>query len=41
LVAKAGYTVQPIRLAFKVDNCVIQNMWRKTPISFLKVVEGD
>jgi hypothetical protein len=41
LVAKAGSTVQPNRLTFKVGNCVIQNLWRKTPYSLLKVVEGD
>jgi hypothetical protein len=41
LVAKAGSTVQPIRLTFKVGNCVIQNMWRKPPIPYLKIVEGS
>jgi hypothetical protein len=41
LVAKAVFTVQKSRLTFKVDIGVIQNLWRKTPIAFLKIVEGS
>jgi hypothetical protein len=31
LVPRAGSTVQANRLTFKVGNCVIQNLWGKTP----------
>jgi hypothetical protein len=41
LVARAGFTVQKNRLTFKVGICVIQIPWRKTPVAFLEVVEGD
>jgi hypothetical protein len=40
LVAKAGSTVQPNRLTFKVGNCVIQNPWRKTPYSLFESCRG-
>jgi hypothetical protein len=40
LVAKAGFTVQPNRLTFKVGNCVIQNLWRKTPYSLFESCRG-
>jgi hypothetical protein len=40
LVARAGSTVQPIRLTFKVGNCVIQNLWRKTPYSLFENFRG-
>jgi hypothetical protein len=40
LVAKAGSTIQPIRLTFKVGNCVIQNLWRKTPYSLFESCRG-
>jgi hypothetical protein len=40
LDAKAGSTVQPIRLTFKVGNCVIQNMWRKNPYSIFDSCRG-
>jgi CxxC motif-containing protein (DUF1111 family) len=39
LVAKAGSTVQGNRLTFKVGNSLFQNLWRKTHIAFLEVVE--
>jgi hypothetical protein len=38
--AKAGSTVQPIRLTFKVGNCVIKNLWRKTPYSLFESCRG-
>jgi CxxC motif-containing protein (DUF1111 family) len=31
LVPKAASTVQENRLTFKVGNCLLQNLWRKTP----------
>jgi hypothetical protein len=40
LVPMAGSTVQANGLTFKVGNCVIQNLWGKTPIAFLEFVEG-
>jgi hypothetical protein len=40
LVAKAESTVQGNRLTFKVGNSLFQNLWEKTPIAFLKIVEG-
>jgi hypothetical protein len=40
-VPRAGATVQPIRLTFKVGNYVIQNLWGKPPIAFLEIVEGS
>jgi hypothetical protein len=33
--------VRANRLTFKVGNCVIQNLWGKTPIAFLEIVEGS
>jgi CxxC motif-containing protein (DUF1111 family) len=30
-VPKAASIVQENRLTFKVGNCLLQNMWRKTP----------
>jgi hypothetical protein len=41
LVAKAGFTVQKDRLTFKVGKSLSRNLWRKTPIAFLKIVEGS
>jgi hypothetical protein len=41
LVAKAGSTVPGNRLTFKVGSSVFQNLWRKPPIAFLKIVEGS
>jgi hypothetical protein len=41
LVAKAGFTVQKDRLTFKVGHSLSRNLWRKTPIDFLKIVEGS
>jgi hypothetical protein len=32
LVPKATSTVQENTLTFKVGNCLLQNLWRKTPI---------
>jgi hypothetical protein len=40
LVAKAGSNVQANRLTFKVDNCVIQNLWGKTPYSLFGSCRG-
>jgi CxxC motif-containing protein (DUF1111 family) len=31
LVPKAVSPVQENRLTFKVGNCLLQNLWRKTP----------
>jgi hypothetical protein len=40
LVPRAGSTVQANRLTFKVGNCVIQNLWGKTPNSLFGVCRG-
>jgi hypothetical protein len=40
LVPRAGATVQPIRLSFKVGNGVIQNLWRKTPYGLFGSCRG-
>jgi hypothetical protein len=40
LVPRAGATVQTRRLTFKVGNCVIQNLWGKTPYSLFGNCRG-
>jgi hypothetical protein len=40
LIPRAGSTVQANRLTFKVGNCVIQNMWGKTPYSLFGIDRG-
>jgi CxxC motif-containing protein (DUF1111 family) len=40
LVARAGFTVQKNRLAFKVGSSVFQNLWRKTPYSLFENCRG-
>jgi CxxC motif-containing protein (DUF1111 family) len=40
LVPKAASTVQENRLAFKVGNCLLQNLWRKTPYSLFENDRG-
>jgi hypothetical protein len=40
LVPKATSTVQANKLAFKVGNCLFQNLWRNPHRALVKVVEG-
>jgi CxxC motif-containing protein (DUF1111 family) len=40
LVPKAASTVQENRLTFKVDNCLLQNLWRKAPYSLFENDRG-
>jgi CxxC motif-containing protein (DUF1111 family) len=40
LVPKAASTVQENRLAFKVGNYLLQNLWRKTPYSLFENDRG-
>jgi CxxC motif-containing protein (DUF1111 family) len=40
LVLKAASTVQANRLTFKVGNCLLQNLWRKTPYSLFRIDRG-
>jgi hypothetical protein len=40
LVPKAASTVQENRLTFKDGNCLLQNLWRKTPYSLFENDRG-
>jgi hypothetical protein len=40
LVPKAASTIQENGLTFKVGNCLLQNLWRKTPYTIFENDRG-